>query len=177
MKNRIWIIAVGILALLGVVSNIYVLSTTNESIVPFLYLFMYAMIAVYLVYDFKTPHGNLLKYVFLVFSFALLIPVILNLINDYKVNFALGFAAVIVSYIGGRLNRKDNNIRLITTVAVCLIIAGAFGFTTEVSSIEFEGEAISYMIALDLFNYLIIWCAVIISYISRFNEHIEAGKQ
>lgn len=126
----------------------------------------------YLVYDYKKPHGNLMKYLLLLYvlsaailllSFAPSQPTYVNAM--YLCNIVFG------TYMAGRLEHYKQN------VIICLILL----ICNAVVSYYLVNMIIGFVIPLTLTNFgsclgcVTVWLAIAGGYIIRYKLHKEAG--
>ena len=152
----------------------------------------YALVIFYMVYGYKKPHGNLLRYI--IFSFAVLL--ILSMTAEQMLKdptdlphgigmiaeglapdglpgmeaplvkpvqtLATGLAAIIAAYISGRLNKFEKNKYLFTIVLVLLAVRAFV-------SVDNRSMMFSDM------NEIVLWLDLNCAYMLRYNQHKEAG--
>lgn len=133
----------------------------------------YIIILYYGFYGYKTPHGNLLKYIMLFFALLLVNEVALeaggkypNLVSETILlpTTITGLCIVFISYIAGRLDRFNENIYIFTTVLVLLVIR-AF-LMSQYRTIMFSN-----------FSDVIIWFDINCVYALRYKQHRQAGLE
>ncbi len=131
----------------------------------------YVLILVYVLWNYKVPHGNMMKYLFLIFGYSLIVRSIWSVTYyDFSILTALayGLAAMFVCFTAGRLDRYEENKNLAVVIFCIIILAYVFG----VISVEDAPRSIAYYTV----GALIQWLAIATSYFSRYHEHKEAGK-
>lgn len=169
------IILATVLSLVEFVSMITVMAsskTAGQDAMKISYavvMVMYLLVLYYVLFGYKKPHGNMLRYLFVAFAAHLAICVALS---DYYQTFTiLRFlylpALIIVSYIAGRLNKITKNSPLmIATTIIFVIVAIVTSFS------------VLYLSTADwilCFNELILWFDLVLVYQVRFKLHKEAG--
>lgn len=121
----------------------------------------------YATVEYKKPHGNLLKYLMLLFAVSILIKttfteskpatIAINIIN-----------MAIIAYMSGRLDRFRKNTYLALFVAALFFAKGLITITSK--------NTITFTKFIGSFEALIIWETIVASYITRYKVHIEAGQ-
>ena len=177
-KKILVYVIMGLLSLAGIYSEIviciheYSFPLMAETVVTCI---MFGLIACYAISYYKTPHGNLLKYLFLVFA----VMCFSGLINSdpngsfsqgtwYAYQIARGAVVILSTYIAGRLDRIKQNTVLAVICAVLLLATSieciiVIGNTSSLSFILFES------------NFFIMWLDLMIAYLFRYHGHKEAG--
>lgn len=122
----------------------------------------------YVLYGYRKPHGNLLRYTMLLFAITLGTALVLYGKEYSMLNFALPVAEILlIPYIAGRLNKVEQNKVLVPFVLILFIIdAISFCFT-------FESQSFIYYYL--TFGQAIEWFAISAAYFVRYKEHKEAG--
>jgi len=122
----------------------------------------------YVLYGYRKPHGNLLRYTMLLFGLTIGINLVLFGKGCSMLNFALPVAELLlIPYIAGRLNKVEQNKVLVPFVLILFIIdAVSFCLSFEWQSVIFYCSA---------FGQAIEWFAISAAYFVRYREHKEAG--
>lgn len=121
----------------------------------------------YASYEYKKPHGNLLKYIMMLFAISIMLKIVLT--ESKPNNVALSIICMaIVAYMSGRLDRYRKNTYL------AIFVAGLF-FAKSITILS--TGTISLGKFFSSFETLIIWVAIFAAYVARFKIHIEAGQQ
>jgi len=122
----------------------------------------------YVLFGYRKPHGNLLRYVMLLFALTLAIDLV-GIHNEYSTFYvALSVAYVfLISYIAGRLNKIEQNRVLMSLVLILFII-------DSVSSCIFDKPQ-TFIEGYRLFGTTIEWFTLSAAYFVRYREHKEAG--
>ena len=136
--------------------------------------FVVACLTIYYVFaGYKKPHGDLLRYLFIVFTLEYMFDFWYHLeshpttLDISKLLCMISF--VITAYVSGRLNKFKENIVLLCIAIVLSIITNihAIAVINIVSPLE----------KIVLFCKTIILIALTVSYIARYHEHKEAGLE
>ena len=133
----------------------------------------YILILYYGVYGYKTPHGNLLKYLMIFLALLLVNETALEAGSKYP-NLAsetvllsvsiTGICIIIISYMSGRLDRFNKNIYLFTIVLILLIVRAIM--MSQNRTIMFSD-----------FSDVIIWFDINCAYALRYTQHKQAGLE
>jgi len=143
------------------------ISFTIVYIVP---VVVFILLLVYVLVEYKKPHGNLLRETMLFYAFSLAIWSVAQGDNAGCV-YVLPCTAVIVAYLSGRLNKIKKN-------TVWIAIAGAFllGYgilqTAMLDTGSYGILQFSYC-----FGVLLQWITLALAYLSRYEEHVQAGQE
>ena len=127
----------------------------------------------YMFIGYKKPHGNLLRYLFIIvdltalFYFWYTFTKLEKAFDIYELLTILEI--VIIAYVSGRLNKFKENIVLLSIVFIMEVITCGHGAIIL--------NAKSIMTTIVLYNLAIIQLALIVSYIARYKEHKEAGLE
>lgn len=145
---------------------------------------MYALVIFYCVYGYKIPHGDLMKYVFLVFAFeTAFLTSYYGITNPATTETALiGTAysvtmfasSVMIAFMAGRLNRIKENEALGFMALILLVIAGTI--TAFVLPVITSGEFNASTIVMP-FTQAILWGSLFLAYSIRFEMHKRAGRK
>ena len=139
----------------------------------FVCLLELAIAVIYATYDYKKPHGNLMKYLLLVF--VVTIAILLLIYGKYQptyINTMYLIDIITGTYMAGRLDRYKQNIvicALITisnaVIAYYLIdMIGSFTTLTFVNTVACLGT-------------VTVWLAIAGGYVIRYKLHKEAGLE
>lgn len=115
---------------------------------------------------YKTPHGNLLKYLFLAFAFSQVLKIAVTMSTTIQALCVLA-ASVLIAYMAGRLDRIKENTNIIIVVTTLLVIAG-LSVVTETGSFLL-GKTLT------AFEPLVIFVSCAAAYQVRYKLHKEAG--
>ena len=134
-------------------------------------ILVFLLTAVYVLFAYKKPHGNLLRYLLLVHVVSegiLLIanqslqPIYLNVVNLAVI--------ILTTYMAGRLSKYRQNVVISIVILILQIVnvyysvtwAGQYGFLT-------------FSVFFSQLWPVTIWLAVAASYILRYHDHKEAA--
>lgn len=136
----------------------------------------YLLVLYYTFIGYRTPHGNLLRYLILGFGILLILtgssyalvtqPDPAEAVNELKVSstnmmadlLILGLCILLSGYIAGRLNKFEQNKYLFTLVLILLIVRVFFSSNNQT-------------IILSDFNEVILWFDISCAYFARINQH------
>ena len=173
------IVGIIVLAALSVAEIIinYVYSIQFYSIAAMLfelvpYTFLFIAIAYYAAAGYKKPHGDLLRAVFLVFSFSCFGTIVSQVAYEGSVGTVsyvifMGIAALLTAYIGGRLDKIKKNYALLIIITLALLIKSILDFQTSPTG--------RISILLWASSTFVLWLDIAFAYILRYKEHKEAG--
>ena len=148
----------------------YPIPSTLFELVP--YTFLFIAIVYYAFVGYKKPHGDLLRVVFLAFSFYCLGTIVSQAafaeskgLIPYII--MVGGSALITAYVGGRLDKIKKNYGLLIIVSLVLLVKGIF-------------HLLAYSTSGILFLFwncspFVLWLDIAFAYILRYKEHKEAG--
>lgn len=137
---------------------------------------MLIIVFVYAAFGYKKPHGNMLRFVFLLFAvYALACGVIPPdqhvSMNAQTVHLAeaslLGFSALLISYVGGRLDKIEKN-KIVMFVISIVMLASVIVIMCSFSQFIFA-QTVGF------FSKFICWTALSFAYLARYEEHKAAG--
>ena len=138
----------------------------------------YIVAMVYALHGYKKPHGNMLRYTFLVFAVSLALYSDTQLAQISSVTVLINVICTVpVAYMAGRLHKFNQNKVLLYIVVVMLLIAGIIDFVWFTPSMA-PGVAGGFLFAVLKFstlNKFILSLALAAAYVSRFRTHKEAG--
>ena len=148
-----------------------ILNIKNQNFIysAILSLVGYVGIIFYTIYGYKIPHGNSLRYVFLVFAVSLALYAI-HIYEYYKITgISCALAVIVIGFISGRLDRDSQNIYL-TTLVSFLLAAGL------VSSVIKDGASQGAWLIIAKSNFLFQFLFLTSVYLIRYSKHKEAGE-
>lgn len=127
---------------------------------------------IYTTYDYKKPHGNLMRYLLLLYV-CLAIVILINYVDDQPsyVNITYLISIALVSYMAGRLDHYKQNLVISGIVLLCNV-------TTSYYMIDMIANA---NLPLNIINIgscigcVTVWLAIASGYIIRYKLHNEAG--
>lgn len=147
-------------------------------------VFLFIAVAYYALKGYKKPHGDLLRYVFLVFAIKNFVAIIadvmslveLEVIDSSSITNALleitlrGVSIIITAYVSGRLDKVEKN-KVLLVILVLSHLANMILWDVvyfEYSSIiDFLWYSASFVFSLDL----------VFAYTLRYRKHKEAGLE
>jgi len=166
-KNKFPQIIVAIVWLLGLATSIACLCTVRSKYAPIAYLIMFALTALYTLFLYKKPHGNLLRWLMLTFAAILLPDVYYSFARKIAVQMLLYVVAIgLICYAAGRLDHIKSNTFIFLAVLiifVCIIV---------LIIIRSPARMVNIMRPAAL-----LWLFVVLvsAYIFRYKEHKAAG--
>lgn len=182
LKNKkvLVYVVMGLLSLAAIYAEYYMCFTRTLSfkrVAEFITtLIMCVLTFYYAVSNFKVPHGNLLKYLFLAFSVIVFVGLINNDTasalareRDYINQLLRGFTVISSAYIAGRLDRKKEN-------TILLIINSIILLGTSVMNIIVINKT-DIISLLYLSSFFVLWIDLAIAYLFRYYGHKEAGLE
>ena len=131
------------------------------------------MILYYMLFGYKKPHGNSLRNIFVISAILIIARLILphtHIENDvlrYVAKSGFGLAAILIAFVGGRLNKIKQNKILMIIIGVSLLIPSVI---VAASFPEFI-----FMRAVSSMAQPIGWLALSLAYVARYEEHKAAG--
>ena len=172
----IGIVVLAVLSIAELIINIifsikyYSTSAILLELVPYILLFV--AITYYAIAGYKKPHGNLLRFVFLLFSLSCLCTLISQMFDtgiEGKAcfSFLIGIAALLAAYTGGRLDKIKKNRLPLIIIGLVLIIKPILGC--------FEHGGFQFMFFVWGMSTFVLWLDIAFAYILRYKEHKEAG--
>lgn len=176
-KKVLVYIVMGILSLAGTYAEFTMCKGSNSpQIIAELVMtcVMFALTLYYAISNFKVPHGNLLKYLFLAFSAMCFAGLLTNDAGDpafqtfsYIYQISRGIVVIISAYIAGRLDRiKENTILLVTGNVILL--------GTSLMNV-FLYNATNITLIIFFAGFFILWLDLTIAYLFRYYGHKQAG--
>ncbi len=144
-----------------------------------------ASIIYYALAGYKLPHGNLLRFIFLLLSLTCLNGVIdtAQLIPYHEVsdlnNLLLiigfdGISVLLIAYVGGRLDKIKKNYLPIVLITIAQLGESIVSVFVYDSFTAFSGWSCFVQVVWSFTN-CIIWFDIAFAYILRYKEHKEAG--
>ena len=134
-----------------------------------------ALISFYAFAGYKKPHGNSLRNVFLIFAALIIARLILphsHIENDilrYVAKSGFGLSAILIAFVGGRLHKIKQNRVLMIIIGALLLISSVIVVTS------FPGFIL--MRCISNLAQPIIWTALCLAYLVRFEQHKAAGLE
>ena len=186
MKNtsKILMYVIQALTLLGFLSTVvWLVVSFNpaqklETGIAIIAIVVYIIVFLYALYGYKKPHGNMLRYTFIIFAVSLAlyaystlaspvsaVPVVINVL-----------CTVPIAYVAGRLHKFNQNKVLLYVALVMLLIAAIIDCILFTKSMVPEvGGFVFVVLKFSTFNKFILGLALATTYVNRFHTHKEAG--
>ena len=155
------------------IGNLFSVGNTLFAIYALSDIVMAALILLYLFFGYKKPHGNMLRYLFFVFSIYNAFLGIAGMAGEAE--FITGclsvFAALIIAYVAGRLDKINKNRFVLIFVGLLLLALFVVdGFITGIPISTFP-EVFGQL------TQLIAFTALSFAYTARYEQHKEAGLE
>lgn len=172
-------IVLGILGLFVCASQLVITAIAGLNVtVSVLGVIAYLVVLIYAISAYKKPHGNLLKYVLLIYATVLALSTVTNLVQMMVAPIAAIFMILCiapVSFMAGRLNRLDEN-KIIMILTGILLLASAI---LEAASLEIlAGRSFEIFIGYaSTFAKFVLWIVICFIYVGRYEQHTEAGEK
>ncbi len=181
---NIWIVSLAVLSVLGLVSE-FIGTIQNYStvellleLIPFCIVFL--SVAYYTVIGYKKPHGNLLRNMFLLYSFFCAGEMIamvfyanehgyLNTFFPRSISMLvlIALCVVLTAFVAGRLDKIKKNFILLALIIAALI---------AVSLLDIGKPPFPQLVyVLWSFVPVFVWLDLVTAYVLRYREHKEAG--
>ena len=171
LKPRQAIIVLFVLALnvLWIVCN----AIRHEGNILSIRTFMFIVSTFYVCYGYKKPHGNLMRYLLLLYAAS----VAWYLVKDggnQPMYLSINYAAIVMltTYMAGRLERYKQNVIISALVLIgnCITTYYLFDKISGTGTLTFI-NAVSYLGAIT------VWLAIATGYIIRYRLHKQAGLE
>jgi len=158
--SKVGFIIAMILCLIGIIYSAYMIfnGTLLASQRNLLALVNYVMVIFYALFFYSKPHGNALRYVYLLFAFNTGVLAGMMFPISPIACYTMMIAVVIVAFIAGRLNRLQQNNILGTIILILMIIASAvlsvakFGLFQFTSFLVLCGPALQWIVIVCVYN-------------------------
>ena len=138
-------------------------------------LIMYFLVTAYALFGYRKPHGNMLKYIIILYGILIVTQSILpgsplcsSRVRDIICGCS-GIAAMAVAYISGRLDRIGRNKYLMIFVGLLISVCSVLVICTF--------DDFNLMRCLSNLTQPICWAALCLAYASRYDEHKSAGEK
>ena len=180
--NKLGLIASTVLSVIVLVCSVQgiIESIQLGKIIPpvVINLIIIVLTLYYVFFGYKKPHGDLLRFIYFCFAAYLAIHAyldnsIVGPVYKYKeiVFYCVTFAALIIAYVSGRLNKIEKNKKLLILVGLLMFV------DTVLHIITMNNEHLIITKCISYFNPLIIHTALGFVYAIRYEEHIDAGLE
>ena len=134
-------------------------------IVACLLLFYYAVVG------YKKPHGNLMKYLFLLFAICCLGSILTVVAErttlDIIYNYIRGVVVLMTAFVAGRLDRFKQNVILMSIIGILMLA------TSIIQVLPYLNE--DFIGLFSFFTFFLLWVNLMFAYIMRYKEHKETG--
>lgn len=128
----------------------------------------------YIIYGYRKPHGNHMRYLLLFCSVTVALLLLLNTANDsIYINALYLLEIILVTYMAGRLDRYNQNIIISAVVLVCNIIFSG----NLVNNIISTGSSMTIVSFGSCIGCVTNWLIIAVSYIVRYKPHREGGLE
>lgn len=184
-KNTVTTIVTWVAVLLtafGIVMSIVYAGANVPSLRKLIVYIGYAMVIIYGAYGYKKPHGNMLRYVMVIFAFLLVMENYITARNmNLPAEFAVGssaakgdvhkdldilltgVASLVIAYMAGRLNKFKKNRNLFAFVFVVLVCRCLVVMNDKDLVFANMGD-------------VIMLCVIACAYFLRYSMHKKAGR-
>ena len=174
-KNTVHRIIVALVALVGlavsIVSFIWRLNNFVSIRSFILVAVYYGFVFYYGVYGYKKPHGNMVRYLFLILAFYISISIII-MVERWDISWVIlltsNFSSILIAYMAGRLNKFKKNIFLSILIFLLLIMKSFW----PVEGAHFNAYP---LFVLDRTMPIFMFITVLLIYFFRYKEHKIAG--
>ena len=173
--KKITLIVLGALTALGLLIELisairYRADYTYGSFLAFIgYAVTSVLLLQYALAGYKVPHGNALRYLFLLFALVCLVGIVSVVGETTKAdagyNTLRGVVVILSAYVAGRLDHFKENVIIMSVIGVLMLISSI------IISADFKG----FFGGISCFTFFILWVDLMIAYILRYKEHKEAG--
>jgi|GEM_PF-601704 len=149
--------------------------TSDFSLIPtrITDIVMYLLVSYYGLWGYKKPHGNLLRYLMLLFGISLIPLILVSVPGSYIsqiLQIALSIAVLFIGYMSGRLCKIQKNRK------IAIIVFAVFVLRLIMMPVLFPTVNDPIML-LGPLSQVILWLAVCVVYFTRYQLHKEAGLQ
>lgn len=170
-SNAIMLFVVFILAIIEIavaLKNIIAPVNADIKVKAIFSLITLLCAVIYGAFGYKKPHGNLLRYLMLLYAITTACKVSFTSTNNQAAEICNLIAIILVAYMAGRLNKYTINTYLIIVVLTLLLVKAFVGIST--GNITF-GKVIGQFSAFTQFS------IIAAAYLSRYHLHKEAGLE
>ena len=162
-----------LLSILSFVCNI-IMNNGQLSIQICFALLIYVAVAFYVLYDYKRPHGNNMKYLLLVYAISTA-GILTTCCKVQPTYLTINYLVVIIlsTYMAGRLDRYKQNLYISAILIVCAFIS----FFSLISALTTIGLSVNFVNVMACSGTVTQCLAIVVSYSIRFRPHKEAGLE
>jgi uncharacterized membrane protein len=133
----------------------------------------YCFVLYYGVKGYRKPHGNMVRYLMLIFGVYIAGSLITDLnswTTPWPILLSGSLAAMSIAYMAGRLNKYEKNKR-VAVFSLILLLIRCFWFLERP---ELRGWD-TVLFVLDRCQALFMWATIVLIYFFRYHDHKEAG--
>lgn len=134
----------------------------------------YCIVFYYGFRGYKTPHGNLVRYLMLILSIYIIAAIAVSIYRWYKLPWVVLLAgnlgAMSIAYMAGRLNKFKKNIIVSVIVSVLLVTECFWQF-------KIPGVKVDALFYIDRSLPIFMWLTIMSIYFFRYHEHKKAGLE
>lgn len=167
-KNTAIIVAM-VLNVLNLILNVYGLICRDVKIYFLISIINGVAILYYALIGYKKPHGDLLKYIMVIFAINVACYALTNYVENVYISYCYVFAALLIAYACGRLDRDLQNKYILLIVFIIFV----FGKITASAFVKEEFTLLS----LTRYSEIIEWFAIMVTYLTRYEKHREIGNK
>ena len=164
------LIVIAVLNILWIVCNLilFTASYASKICIP---IAMFVIAVVYVLYGYKKPHGNHMRYLLLIYVVYEGI-VFIRSIPLQPTYLMIVYLAIIVlsTYMAGRLDRYKQNL----VISIIVLILQAVN-TSYFVDLAIKNNSLSFATFFSFIGSVTIWLTIAAGYIIRFKPHKEAG--
>lgn len=156
----------GILTVFGIVACIISLINGGNGIWIFMdivNIILCLLIGYYAVYAYRRPHGNLLRFIILIYAASYLFPVYSNAkMGRPGGSVCQAIIIGLLCYIAGRLNKWKQNTFLMIIATAIILLRAIVGYVNDGATIG-------------VITHLVVWIDICAAYFLRYKEHKSSG--
>ncbi len=130
---------------------------------------MFLLLFYYTLFGYKKPHGNLLKYLMIIYAMSLLSELYMAVkFNEYLNVCILSLSMLFIGYISGRLHKINENCFLAILILILQLLIPVFVLLNGTSKP-------SLLMWIVIATPAVIWLSLTCACLVRFEQHREAG--
>lgn len=134
-------------------------------------LIQFALAAYYACYGYKKPHGNLMRYLLLLYAATTGIMLIMRAETQGTLYNVTYIAVIILStYMAGRLNKYKQNL-IISLILLVINFVNVYPFLNDLIS----NGGLSFVSLFGAIGPIVVWLAIAGAYLTRYKLHKQAG--
>ena len=163
------LIVIAVLNILWIIIDPFAHSFSLANVLTYVEL---AIAIIYTVCAYKKPHGNLMRYLLLLYAVAVAGLLLIGAASQPTYLNANYLAIIILAvYMAGRLNKYTQNIIICAVLLVCNCITMYY----LIDMITDKGMPLTFANFFGCAGCVTVWLAIAAGYIIRYREHKEAG--